>query len=51
MYRAVLRPDDVEARSAMNIAATSAGVGFGNAGVHLWYDLISLLILFLLFFL
>ncbi len=33
--RAVLNPHDLEARTAMSQAATFAGMGFGNAGVHI----------------
>jgi alcohol dehydrogenase class IV len=31
----VADPDDVEARGAMMLAATMAGIGFGSAGVHI----------------
>jgi hydroxyacid-oxoacid transhydrogenase len=35
LRRAVLNPHDLEARVAMSSAATFAGMGFGNAGVHI----------------
>jgi alcohol dehydrogenase class IV len=35
LRRAVADSDDVEARGAMMLAATTAGIGFGSAGVHI----------------
>ncbi|XP_069107099.1 hydroxyacid-oxoacid transhydrogenase, mitochondrial-like isoform X1 [Argopecten irradians] len=39
LKRSTYNKDDIEARSTMGLAASYAGIGFGNAGVHLCHGM------------